>query len=147
MVGWRKGREWLGGVNVVVVVVVVDAPFGREEDMASGEERRDVEVEVGGEGVWIGMARACSHAKWAWRRKGWKLTYHGFVADWYWRMVKVVVHKRVLDLALFGFILVLVVVVVIIQDVTQLFAVGGAWELRIDTVVYKSLFVVAAIVV
>jgi hypothetical protein len=51
MVGWRKGREWLGGVNVVVVVVVVDAPFGREEDMASGEERRDVEVEVGGEGV------------------------------------------------------------------------------------------------
>jgi hypothetical protein len=41
-------------------------------------------------------------------------------------MVKVVVHKRVLDLALFGFILVLVVVVVIIQDVTQSFAVGGA---------------------
>jgi hypothetical protein len=49
MVGWRKGREWLAGVNVVVVVV--DAPFGREEDMTGEEERRDVEVEVGGEGV------------------------------------------------------------------------------------------------
>jgi hypothetical protein len=144
MVGWRKGREWLGGVNVVVVV---DAPFGRDEDMAGGEERRDAEGEADGEGVWIGMARACSHAKWAWIEERWELTYQGFVTDCYWRMVKVVVHERVLDLALFGFIVVLVVIVVIVQDVTQLVAVGGAWELRIHTVVYKSLFVVVAIMV